>query len=318
MANADKAPVIRRVAGTVSGALGTIVAASFVIYAGLSMAPGDPVARILGARATDEARAAVRAQLGLDDPLLERYWHWLIAALRGDLGRSLTYRQDVTALLGPRLQTTLMLVAMAAALVLVVGIVAGVAGGVARRGRPIVATLVALGVAVPSFVAANALIGAFAVRLGWFPTYGAGDGFPDRIWHLTLPAIALSIGYGAYVSQLTSAAVDEESGKEYVETSRGRGIPAGIIVRRHVLRNAALPVLTASGLAIAGLVSGTVVVEQAFGVDGVGALLVQSISSKDYDVVTAVSLIIVVVFVVMTTMIDLVQVALDPRERAGA
>ncbi|WP_433519545.1 ABC transporter permease [Nonomuraea sp. CA-143628] len=301
-----------------SGALATILAASIVIYAGLSMAPGDPVARILGARATDEARAAVRAQLGLDDPLLERYWHWLTAALRGDLGRSSTYRQEVTSLLGPRIQTTLLLVAMAAALVLVVGIAVGVAGGAARHGRPIVATLVAVGIAVPSFVAANALIGVFAVRLGWFPTYGAGDGFLDKVWHLTLPAIALSIGYGAYVSQLTSTAVDEESDKEYVATSRGRGIPAGIILRKHVLRNAALPVLTASGLAIAGLVSGTVVVEQAFGVDGVGALLVQSISGKDYDVVTAVSLIIVVVFVVMTTMIDLVQAALDPRERAGA
>ncbi|MEW9548441.1 ABC transporter permease [Nonomuraea sp. NPDC050783] len=308
---------MRRTIGAVSGALATIVAASFVIYAGLSVAPGDPVARILGPRATDEARAAVRAQLGLDDPLLERYWHWLTAALQGDLGRSLTYRQEVAGLLGPRLETTLMLVAMAASLVLVVGVAVGVAGGVARRGRPVVAGLVALGVAVPSFVAANLLIGVFAVQLGWFPTYGAGDGFWDKMWHLTLPAVALSIGYGAYVAQLTSAAVEEESGKEYVETSRGRGIPAGIIVRRHVLRNAALPVLTASGLAVAGLVSGTLIVEQAFGVDGIGALLVQSVSSKDYDVVTAVSLLIVIVFVVMTTMIDVVQVALDPRERAG-
>ncbi|WP_432970193.1 ABC transporter permease [Dactylosporangium sp. CA-233914] len=308
----------RRIVATVSGALATILAASFVIFAGLSMAPGDPVAQVLGAKATDAARANMRARLGLDDPFLVRYWHWLTGALHGDFGTSLTSRQGVTSLIGPRLLTTFMLVAMAALLVLVVGIGLGIAGGVSRRGRAVVSTVVGLGVAVPSFVAANALIGILAVKLGWFPTYGSGDGVLDRMWHLTLPAIALSIGYGAYVSQLTSAAVTEEADQEYVATARGRGVPAGVVLRHHTLRNAALPVLTASGLAVAGLVAGTVIVEQAFAVDGIGGLLVRSISSKDYPVVTAVSLIIVVVFVVVTTLIDLVQVALDPRERTKA
>ncbi|MFI6517476.1 ABC transporter permease [Spirillospora sp. NPDC050679] len=307
----------RRIASAASGAAATILAASLVIFAGLSAAPGDPVAQILGAKATDEARADMRRRLGLDDPFLERYWHWLTGALQGDFGVSLTARQDVTALVGPRLLTTFLLVAMAGLLVIAVGVGLGVFGGVSRRGRPVVSTLVGLGVAVPSFVAANALIGVFAVKLGWFPTYGSGDGLLDQVWHLALPAIALSIGYGAYVSQLTSAAVSEEADKEYVTTAHGRGIPAGVVLRHHTLRNAAVPVLTASGLAVAGLVAGTVIVEQAFAVDGVGALLIRSISSKDYPVVTAVSLIIVVGFVVVTTAIDLVQAALDPRERAG-
>lgn len=308
--------VVRRVAATVSGAVATIVVASFVIFAALAAAPGDPVAQILGAKATDEARAAMRVRLGLDDPLLERYWHWLTGALHGDFGASLTSREDVTSLLGPRLLTTVLLVVMAALLVVVVGIGLGVFGGVSRRARPIVSTLVGLGVAVPGFVAANALIGIFAVGLGWFPTYGSGDGLLDRIWHLTLPAIALSISYGAYVSQLTSAAVAEEAEKEYVTTAHGRGVPAGVVLRYHTMRNAALPVLTASGLAVAGLVAGTVIVEQVFTVDGIGALLIRSVSGKDYPVVAAVSLIIVTVFVVVTTLIDLLQVALDPRERA--
>lgn len=306
----------RRAISTITGAAATILVASFVIFAGLSAAPGDPVAQILGAKATDQARASMRQRLGLDDPLLERYWHWLTGVFHGDFGISLTSRQDVTALIAPRLETTFLLVAMAALLVIVIGVGIGVIGGVSTRGRAAVSTLVGLGIAVPGFVAANALIGIFAVNLGWFPTYGSGSGLIDRVWHLTLPAIALSIGYGAYVSQLTSTAVAEESQKEYVMTAHGRGVPAGIVLRHHTVRNAALPVLTASGLAVAGLVAGTVIVEQIFAVDGVGALLIRSISSKDYPVVTAVSLIIVTVFVVVTTAIDLVQIALDPRERA--
>ncbi|XVU27860.1 ABC transporter permease [Actinoplanes sp. CA-054009] len=313
-----RSDLTRRIVATSAGAVATTLAASFVIFAALTAAPGDPVAQILGAKATDQARASMRESLGLDDPFPIRYWHWLTSALHGDLGTSLTTRQPVTDLIGPRLTTTLLLVIMAALLVVVVGVGLGLTGGLSRRGRALIPALVALGVAVPGFVAANALIGIFAVKLGWFPTFGSGDGFTDRVWHLTLPAIALSIGFGAYVAQLTSAAIAEESEKEYITTAEGRGVPAAVIVRHHTLRNAAVPVLTASGLAIAGLVAGTVIVEQTFAVDGLGALLVRSISTKDYPVVTAVSLIIVTVFVLVTAVIDLVQAALDPRERAGS
>ena len=309
---------VRRGVATVTGAVATILVATFVIFVGLTLAPGDPVARILGGKATDEARAAMREQLGLDDPLLVRYWNWLTGAVHGDFGTSLTSREDVSNLVVPRLGTTFLLVALAGLLVVVVGVGLGLLGGVSERGRPFVALLVGLGVAVPSFVAANLLIGVFAVGLGWFPTYGSGDGLADQLWHLTLPAIALAIGYAAYVAQLSSAAIGEEAEREYVSTANSRGIPSSVVLRHHTLRNAALPVLTASGLAIAGLVAGTVIVEQTFAVDGIGALLVRSVTSRDYPVVLAISLIIVVTFVVVTTLIDLVQLALDPRERAKA
>lgn len=307
-----------RIASTVLGAVATVLAASFVIFAALSLAPGDPVALLLGARATDQARAAKRAELGLDDPLVVRYWHWLTEAVHGRFGTSFTYREDVTTLIGPRLSTTLLLVAMAALLIVVVGIGLGVLGGVSDRWRPVVSVASGLGIAVPTFVAASALISLFAVRLGWFPTYGSGDGLPDQLRHLVLPALALSVGYGAYVTQLTAAAVREEEVKEHVMTSRGRGIANRLVLRRHILRNAALPVMTASGLAVAGLVAGALVVEQAFGIDGVGALLVKSVSGKDYPVVTAISLVVVVAFVAVTTAIDIAQVLLDPRQRRAA
>lgn len=307
-----------RVANTVLGAVGTVFVASFVIFAALSLAPGDPVAQLLGARASDQARAAKRAELGLDDPLLVRYWHWLSDAAHGHFGTSFTYREAVTTLIGPRLATTLLLVAMAAVLIVVVGIGLGVLGGVSGRWGPVVSVLSGLGIAVPTFVAASALISLFAVRLGWFPTYGSGNGFLDSVRHLVLPALALSVGYGAYVTQLTAAAVREEADKEHVLTSRGRGVPNRLVLRRHVLRNAALPVMTASGLAVAGLVAGALVVEEAFGIDGIGALLVKSVAGKDYPVVTAISLIVVVAFVLVTTLIDIAQVLLDPRERSAA
>ncbi|MFD8627903.1 ABC transporter permease [Streptomyces hygroscopicus] len=310
-------PALSLVSTYVVGPVATVLAAAFLLFAALAMAPGDPVARLLGPHASDAARAAMRARLGLDDPLPERYWQWLTGALRGDLGTSLTYREPVSDLLAPRLLTTLLLIGMSALLILVVGLLLGGLGGASHRWRPLVNALSGLGIAVPSFVATSLLIGFFAVNLGWFPTGGAGEGFTDRLWHLTLPAVALSIGYAAYLTQLTSAAVAEEATAEHVLTGRGRGLPRAWIFRRHILRNASLPILTASGLTVAGLVAGTVVVEPAFGIDGIGSLLIKSVSAKDYPVVTAISVLIVTVFVVVTTVLDACQSLLDPRLRKG-
>ena len=300
-----------------AGAVGTVLAASFVIFSSLSLAPGDPVSQILGQKATQAQRAEMRTQLGLDDPLLVRYWHWLTGVLHGDFGTSLTYRQSVSGLLGPRILTTLTLVVMSAVLILLVGVALGAFGGTSQRWRPVVNGIVGFGVAIPGFVAASVLISIFAVKLGWFPTYGAGSGFVDRIWHLTLPAVALSLGWTAYVAQMTAAAVKEEAGREHVMTATGRGLPRQLVFRRHIMRNASIPVLTASGLTVAGLVAGSVVIESAFAVDGIGSLLIKSVSNKDYSVVTAISLLIVIVFVLVTTVIDVAQAALDPRLRDG-
>lgn len=300
----------------IAGAIATLAVTSFVIFTSLSVAPGDPVTQLLGGQSTEEARLAKREELGLDEPLLVRYWNWLTAAIQGDLGTSMTYRGSVSELVGHRLETTAVLVGLAALFVIVGGVAFGVIGGGSKRGRSVVAALVGLGVAVPSFVSASVLIGVFAVQLRWFPTFGTGDGALSSLWHLTLPAIALSLSYAAYVAQMTAAAMTEEREKEYVLTSRGRGVGEGVIVRKHILRNAAFPVLTASGLAVAGLVSGTVIVEQVFSVDGIGALLVSSVLSKDYAVVMAISMLIVIIFVVIMAAVDAVQVLLDPRLKA--
>jgi len=306
-------PIVR----IISGAGGTALVTSFVTFAALAFTPGDPVSRVVGERATDEQRAAARHALGLDQPIPIRFLRWLGNALHGDFGRSITYRQDVSSLIAPRISTTLFLVVMAAVIIVVVGVALGAFGGWHGRWRPIISAMIGVGISIPSFVAASVLIGTFAVELGWFPTYGAGQGFLDRIHHLTLPSIALSLAWTAYVAQITMASVREEAGREHVETAVGRGLKPSLVFRRHVLRNASLPVLTASGLTVAGLVAGAVVVETAFGVDGIGSLLVKSVPNKDYPVVMAISMLIVVIFVTVAALLDLAQMVLDPRARAA-
>lgn len=309
--------VAGRLLGRVLPPLATALVASLAVFTAIGLSPGDPVVQVLGTRATPEQYAAMREQLGLDRPLPVRYADWLWDALHGDLGTSLTYKASVGSLIEPRLGTTLLLAAYAAVLVLAGGLALGILGGALPRVAPLVAALSGLGVAVPAFVAAQLLIAVLAVGLGWFPVLGDGEGFGDRMHHLTLPALALAVGWCAYVAQVTRAAVGEERRSGHVETATGRGLPGAWVFRRHVLRNAAIPVSTVSAIAVAGLFAGTVVVETAFGLGGLGSLLVQGVSSRDTDVVLAVCLILLAVFVVATTLVDLLQTVLDPRLRAA-
>jgi peptide/nickel transport system permease protein len=166
-------------------------------------------------------------------------------------------------------------------------------------------------------VAAIVLITIFAVDLHWFPTFGSGTGFADRIRHLTLPAVALALSYLAWVSQVTRATVTEELGREHVITARARGIRERNVLRRHVLRNALPPITAVSGLTVAGLVAGAVVAEKAFAVNGLGSFLVDAVQRKDFAVVQAIALILVTVFILTNSVVDAVNALLDPRIRRG-
>ncbi|WP_426321814.1 ABC transporter permease [Microbacterium sp. E-13] len=301
----------------VIGPVTTILVTSFIVFAALTLTPGDPVTQILGGKASAEQRAHLREQLGLDDPLIVRYADWLGGILTGDLGTSYTYKDAVGTVLLPRIETTVSLVLYAGILILIVGIALGLVGGLSTRIKPAIVVLVAVLISIPSYVAATALLGVFAVNLRLFPTYGAGTPGPDRIWHLTLPAIALSIAWIAYMAQISMAAVSEQRANEHVRTAEGRGLPRSLVIRKHILRNAGIPIVTASGLTLAALVAGSVVVESAFTIDGVGSLLVRSVSSKDVPVVAAISVLIVAIFVVMMTLVELIHVAIDPAARRG-
>lgn len=297
------------------GPLATIVLASFVVSIALSLAPGDPAAQLVGPRASPAKVAAVRHEVGLDESPVHRYVDWVGGAVHGDFGQSISHRDSVASLIGPRIGTTVLLVAYAALLIFVFGVGIGLLGGAIRPLGPVVAALTGLGIAVPTFVAAVLLVNWFALDLGWFPATGNGDGFTDQIKHLTLPAVALALSWSAYVAQVTRAAVQEERHREHVDVALGRGLAPLWVFRRHVARNAAVPIVTIAGLTIAGLVASSVVVESAFGLSGIGSLLVQSVASKDYNVVQAITVILVVLFVVVTSAIDGLQTLLDPRLR---
>ena len=172
--------------------------------------------------------------------------------------------------------------------------------------------------AIPSFVGAIVLIALFAVQLGWFPSFGSGTGFLDTLHHLVLPALALALVFVALVARVTRSSMLEQLGREHVEVAVSRGVGPGAVVRRHVLRNALGPILTVSGVLVAGLLVASAIVEQAFGLSGIGSLLVQSVDRLDFAVVQAIVLLIVVIFVTVNTGVDLLASAIDPRSKAGA
>jgi peptide/nickel transport system permease protein len=156
------------------------------------------------------------------------------------------------------------------------------------------------------------------VNLGWFPALSEGDGFFDQIQHLTLPAIALAFSAVALVARVTRTAVREELRREHVQTAISRGIPTSLVVRRHVLRNAAIPITTVVGITIASLFAASAIVERAFSLNGIGAYLIQAAASKDMAVVQGITLVIVTVFVVINTIVDVLYAVLDPRVSLGS
>lgn len=295
-----------------------LLAASFVVFAAMFVAPGSPDAVLFGNHAVDPAvRAAVHAKYHLDDPFLVRYVNWLGGVLHGDLGISLAYRQPVGQRIAAAAPTTLLLVGYAGALILVSGIALGVVSALrGRRVDTVVSAMTTVGIAVPAFVAAAVLTSVFAVNLKLFPVQGPGSGLGDRLWHLTLPAVALATWGCALLARMTRAAVLDELGQEHVDTARARGLPEAVVIRHHVVRNAMVPILTVAGLQLASLIAGTLIVEQVFGLNGLGQLLVSSVNSKDLPVVQAVCLIMVAAFMVVNTGVDLLYSALDPRIRA--
>jgi peptide/nickel transport system permease protein len=297
-----------------------LLVASFIIYASLSIAPGDPLSVLTGGRTLPPSAVAVlRARYHLNESLPQQYVHWLGGALHGDLGQSIALRESVNTLIGERAGVTLGLVAYASVLILLFGIGSGVAAGL-RRG-PVDTTVIAgttVLAAIPSFVAAIVLISVFAVNLGWFPALDAGTGFGDRLWHLTLPAIALALSALAVVARVTRVSVREEMGREHVQTAISRGLPGHLIVRRHVLRNAAIPITTVSGITIASLIALSAVVERAFSLNGLGSALVSAAASKDFAVVQGIALLLVAAFVVTNTLVDLLYAVLDPRVALGS
>ncbi len=299
--------------------IAALLVSSFVIFSALYVAPGNPLATLSGGRALPpEAIAVLEHRYHLDQPFFVRYFEYIKGVLHGDLGYSIIHREDVSTLVGSRIGTTLELVLYASFLIILIGVGLGLIGGlrpgVTDTGVVITSTVSA---AIPSFVAAIVLVSVFAVNLGWFPTQGNGVGAFDQFKHLTLPAIALSLSSMALVARVTRTSVREEMQHEHVQTAVSRGIKSSAIIRRHVLRNAAIPITTVAGLTIASLIALDAVVELAFSLNGLGSYLVQAAQSKDFAVVQGISFVLVAAFVIVNTVVDLLYALLDPRVKLG-
>ena len=298
----------------------TLLVASFAIYGALYLAPGSPIAALTGGRSVPpEVLAQLEERYHLNQPFLERYWFWLTSALHGDLGESIPLHEKVSTLIGQRIGVTIQLVMLTAAIIIMVGVGLGILGALGRGsvdgGVLLISTVSA---ALPAFAAAVILQFIFGTTLKWFPVLGNGDGALDQLKHLTMPALALAATSVALVTRVTRTAVREELDKEHVQTAISRGLPWREVVRRHVLRNAAIPITTVVGITIASLIALAAIVETAFGLNGLGAYLVQAAQNKDFATVQGISLVLVFAFVITNVIIDITYAILDPRVTLGS
>ncbi|MET7301059.1 ABC transporter permease [Embleya sp. NPDC005575] len=311
--------LLRFLLGRLVGLVLVLLATSFVVFSAVHLAPGDPVSFLMRGRpVTPQARAALTAQYHLDEPFAKQYLLWLGDVLGGDFGRSVQFRQDVGELISQKLPTTVFLVVYAMVLVTVVGLILGIVSAL-RPGLvdKLVLAWTGTSIAIPSYIAATVLTSVFAVKLGWFPLYGAGEGFTDQLWHLTLPAIALALTFAGLLARVTRSAMLDELSREHVEVARSRGVPESQVIRKHVLRNALGPIVTVVGTMVASMLVATSIVETAFSVKGVGSLLINSVTVKDFPVVQALTLLVVAAFLIANLIVDLLQPLIDPRVALG-
>jgi peptide/nickel transport system permease protein len=288
---------------------------SIVSFLLIHAIPGDPVRTIIGAKATPEVIERVRAEYGLDRPVLVQYGHFLKNLAHGEMGRSVVFKMPVLGLVAERIQTTLFLlgygVVLALALTLPLAITAAL-----NRGRwpdHLIRMFSTAGLGFPAFWLGIMLMIVFSVRLGLFPVSGYGQGFLGHLHHLFLPALAIALALSAILTRNLRASLLAELDADYVAAARAKGLPARWIFVRHVLRNSLIPTINLLGVNLGWLIGGTVVVETVFSVPGLGSLMVSSIFARDYMVVQAVAMAFACATVLVNFVVDIVTVALDPR-----
>jgi peptide/nickel transport system permease protein len=300
------------------GAIPLLLITSFIVFSFIHIAPGSPEQVLLAGRnVNEETLQAIRDRYQLDDPFLVQYWTWLKNAVTGDLGESIVFSDSVVDVVGPRILPTVQLALYALALILLFGFPLGLLTGVKRDSHldTTVSGLTLAGSSISTYVSGILLIAVFSVALGWFPVFGLGEGGLDRLYHLTLPAVALAIALSALVARVTRASLGGALEQEFVETARSRGFSERRVIGKHALRSALVPVVTITGLVFGFLIAGAVLVEFTFGLNGLGALLIQAVRTRDFPVVQAVTLVFTFAFIVINLLVDLLYALVDPRVR---
>ncbi|MDV3251810.1 ABC transporter permease [Devosia sp. BK] len=308
--------ILRRVFGF----LVTLLIAAAVIFLLLDLLPGDPARFILGINATPESVAALRLQMGLDDPAILRFGNWLLDMFRGDFGMSQTQKLPVADLIAARMAVTLPLTLFAMVVSIVIGLPLGILAAM-HRGKPLDTILMVIaqaGVAVPNFWFGMLLTLLFAVTLRWLPT----GGFTP--WHenpiaafrgLLLPGLALALPQAAILARVMRTALVDVSTQDFIRTARAKGMTFGQAMWRHGVRNAFLPVLTILGLQFAFLIAGTIIVENVFFLPGLGRLIATAVTERDLVLVRSATIILVLAVSATMLIVDIAYGFVDPRLR---
>jgi peptide/nickel transport system permease protein len=308
--------IVRRLGAT----LLVMAVVAFFVFSLLFLTPGDPAAVIAGDVATDQDIKNIRAKLGLDEPFLVQFGGWVGRLLHGDLGTSIFTNLPVTTLIGQRVQPTVSLTLCTLVVAVLIAVPLGVIAA-ARAGSWIdrlVMGFSVLGFSVPVFVLAYLLIIVFSVELEWLPVQGyrpLSEGLWPWLSHLILPSIALGTVYMALIARITRAAMLDVLSQDYIRTANAKGLAPRVVLTRHALKNAGVPIITVIGLGIALLISGAIVTETVFAIPGIGRLTVDAILRRDYPIIQGVILLFSAVYVIINLMVDLSYRLFDPRIR---
>src|SRR5579859_6409027 len=308
--------IVRRLLATVP----VLILVTLGVFLLIHLVPGDPVEAMLGESQDQIATAALRHDLGFDQPLYVQYATWLGRVVQGDFGRSVRTHQTVLEGVGQRIRPSLELAVFAMVIALCVAVPVGIL--TATHGDSPIDGLgtgfVLFGICMPNFVIALLLIFVFGVTLHWLPISSFTDPFDDPvagIRSLTLPAITLGLALSAVITRTLRSSLLETLSEDYVRTARAKGLAEGWVIRRHALKNALIPVVTVLGLQFGGLIGGAVITEYVFALPGVGRLVVDAVFARDYPLVQGVVLLIAVGFIASNLVVDIVYGWLDPRIR---
>lgn len=308
--------ILRRVLASIP----VLFLVSFGVFVLADLAPGDLATNVAGPYATDEQVAAVREELGLNDPLLVRYAHWLGNAVQGDLGHAVTTHESVSQIIGDRVPVTLSIAGVTVLLTILGGLVIGLLSAARQNGAldRLSTGVTVLGLTLPEFWVAILLVTWLAVDRGWFPAVGYVP-FADGLWPwlhaLILPAGALSIHPAAEVGRQLRAAMHHEMGEQYVLSARAKGLSTQTIVGKHALKNAAVPVVTILGFRTAQLLGGVAIIEQIFVLPGLGEMAVAAVQNRDIVVLQGVVVFTTLVVVLINLVVDISYTYFNPRVR---
>ena len=309
--------IVKRLFSTI----GTLFILSLFIFLLIHLTPGDPARILLGADASDESVEMVREELGLNKPIIQQYLSWIGNILHGDLGKSYTRNGSVakaiSASIAPTISLSLWALILSVLLAIPLGVVAASKKGKAGDSGIIGFSL--LGISIPSFLMSLILVMIFSVTLKWLPVAGYKPvkeyGLTTHLRYIVLPVISLSLMQAAVLTRMTRSSMIDVINNDYIKTAKAKGLTARVVLYKHALKNAMIPILTTIGQTFATLLSGAAVMETVFGIPGIGQLIVSSVTKRDYPVIQGIVLVISLIYIVINLVIDLLYGIIDPRMR---